>query len=80
MADCAARARLMGGISPNPRLCWTGASSVEAAIFRDTSVTAERTSACATTTYSGRPYGPPEFVEQMEEKFGRHWRKYAKWG
>ena len=40
----------------------------------DTSVTAARTSACATTTHSVRPHRPPEFVEQMEEKFGRHWR------
>jgi putative transposase len=25
-------------------------------------------------TYSGKPYGSPEFVEQMEQKYGRHWR------
>jgi putative transposase len=25
-------------------------------------------------TYSGKPYGSQEFVEQLEQKYGRHWR------
>ena len=26
-------------------------------------------------TYAGAPLGPGEFVRQMEERFGRHWRQ-----
>ncbi len=25
-------------------------------------------------TYSGKPFGPQAFIEDMEKKFGRHWR------
>ena len=28
-------------------------------------------------TYAGRPFGEESFMEQMEERFGRRWRRYA---